>query len=163
MFYPMGIFCFILWEYLGLRAWEAASQVTLRELRWGSERRSLLYRSFATTELQKASKDDVIYFWLYWVFVAALGLSLIVMSSVCSWLGCTGFSLKWLLSLQSVGARCVGFGSCGFWALERGLCSCGTVVAARGCSGCGSSSGTQDQWLWCVGFVGLWRLPGLGI
>ena len=37
--------CFIWWEYLGLQALMAASQVTLRELLRGAAR---LYRSFAT-------------------------------------------------------------------------------------------------------------------
>ena len=39
----------------------------------------------------------IMYFWLYWVFVAAHGLSLVV-----------GFLSWWLLSLQSTGSRCAG-------------------------------------------------------
>ena len=53
-----------------------------------------------------------IYFWLCWVFVAARGLSLVVVSG--------GYSL-----LQCTGSRCAGFSSCGLWALERRLSSCG--------------------------------------
>ena len=41
-------------------------------------------------------------------------------------LRCVGFSLRWFLLLQSMGSRCVGFSSCGSWALERRLSSCGT-------------------------------------
>ena len=55
----------------------------------------------------------LIYFWLHWVFVAARGLSLVVMSGGYSSLQCTGFSLQWLLLLWSTGSRCAGFSSCG--------------------------------------------------
>ena len=44
-----------------------------------------------------------IYFWLRWVFVAVRGLSLVVASGGYSSLRCTGFSLRWLLLLQSTG------------------------------------------------------------
>ena len=47
------------------------------------------------------------------VFVAACGLSLVVASGGYSSLGCAGFSLQWLLLLQSKGSRCMGFSSCG--------------------------------------------------
>ena len=53
------------------------------------------------------------YFWLHWVFVAACGLSLVAASSGYSSLRCAGFSLRWLLLLQSTGSRSVGFSSCG--------------------------------------------------
>ena len=36
-------------------------------------------------------------FWLCWVFVAARGLSLVVVSGVCPSLQCAGFSLRCLL------------------------------------------------------------------
>ena len=39
----------------------------------------------------------IIYFWLCWVFVAAHGLSLVVVSGGYSSLRCAGFSLRWLL------------------------------------------------------------------
>ena len=48
-------------------------------------------------------------FWLHWVFVAALGLSLVVAREVYSSLRCAG-----------------GFSCCGARALERRLSSCGT-------------------------------------
>ena len=51
-----------------------------------------------------------IYFWLHWVFVAARRLSLVVRSG--------GFSLRWLLLLQSTGSRRAGFSSCGTWAQQ---------------------------------------------
>ena len=50
---------------------------------------------------------------VFWVFVAACGLSLVGPSGVYSSLQCVGFSLRWLLLLQSMGSRCVGFTSCG--------------------------------------------------
>ena len=56
-----------------------------------------------------------IYFWLHWVFVAARGLSLVVASGGYSLLWCMGFSLWWLLLLQSMGSRHTGFSSCGMW------------------------------------------------
>ena len=43
-------------------------------------------------------------------------------------LWCAGFSLRWLLLLRSTGSRCVGFSSCGSWALERRLSSCGSLA-----------------------------------
>ena len=66
------------------------------------------------------------YFWLHWVFVAACGLSLVAVRGGYSLLQCTGFSLPWLLLLQSMGSRCTGFSSCGSQVLERRLSSCGT-------------------------------------
>ena len=64
------------------------------------------------------------YFWLCWVSVAA---------RVCLWLQSTGFSLQWLLLLQSVGSRASGLSSCGSWTLEHRLNRCGawTQLAAR--------------------------------
>ena len=58
----------------------------------------------------------LIYFWLHWVFVAEPGLSLVVASEGYSSSRCTGFSSQWLLLLQSMGSRHVGFSSCGMWA-----------------------------------------------
>ena len=46
-----------------------------------------------------------IYFWLCWVFVAARGLSLVAARGGYSSLRCAGFSLRWLLLLQSSGSR----------------------------------------------------------
>ena len=60
--------------------------------------------------------SNFIYFWLRWVFVAARGLSLVGASGGYSSLQCVGFSLRWLLLLQSMSSRCVGFSSCGMWA-----------------------------------------------
>ena len=55
-------------------------------------------------------------FWLRWVFVAARGLSLVAASGGYSSLRCAGFSLQWLLLLQSMASRHAGFRSCGRWA-----------------------------------------------
>ena len=57
-----------------------------------------------------------VFFWLRWVFVAARRLSLVAASRGDSSLRCTGFSLWWLLLLQSTGSRHVGFSSCSPWA-----------------------------------------------
>ena len=55
-----------------------------------------------------------IYFWLHWVFIAVHGLSVVVASRGYYYsLGCVGFSLQWLLLLQSTGSRDTGFSSCG--------------------------------------------------
>ena len=51
-----------------------------------------------------------IYFWLHWVFVAVRGLSLVAASGGYSSLRCTGFSLQWLLLLQSTGSVVVACG-----------------------------------------------------
>ena len=63
-----------------------------------------------------------IYFWLRWVFVDAHGLSLVAVSgSYCS-LWWAGFSLEWLLLLQSTGSGRPCASSCGTWAqLLRGM------------------------------------------
>ena len=68
-------------------------------------------------------------FWLRLVFVATLGLSLVAASGGYSSLQCMGFSLRWLLLLQSTGCRHAGsvvvacrLSSCGAWAsLLRGM------------------------------------------
>ena len=65
------------------------------------------------------------YLWLSWVFVAMHGLSLVAASGRYSSLRCRGFSLRWLLLLQSTGSRHVGFSSCGSRALDSRLSSCG--------------------------------------
>ena len=61
--------------------------------------------------------------WLHWVFAAARGLSLVAVSGGYSLLRDAGFSLWWLLLLQSTGSRRAGFSSCGTQA---------SVVVARG-------------------------------
>ena len=66
-----------------------------------------------------------IYFWLRWVFIAAHRLSLVAVSRGYSSLRCAGFSLQWLLLLQSTGSRHAGFSSCDSRALECRLSSCG--------------------------------------
>ena len=63
------------------------------------------------------------------------GLSLAVVSGCYSSLWCTGFSLWWLLLVQSTGSRCMGFSSCGSRALEA-----------------------LAQQLWRTGLVALWHV-----
>ena len=50
----------------------------------------------------------LIYLWLRWVFVAARGLSLVAASWGYSLLQCTGFSLRWLLLVWSMGSKHMG-------------------------------------------------------
>ena len=54
-----------------------------------------------------------IYLWLCWVFAASCRLSLVAARRGYSLLWCVGFSLRWLLLLQSTGSRRAGFSSCG--------------------------------------------------
>ena len=76
----------------------------------------------------------VLYFWLNWVFVAAHGISLVAASGGYSFLQCVGFSLWWLLLLQSMSCRIqasvvVVHGlSCGLWHLL--VLGMGTVFPA---------------------------------
>ena len=74
------------------------------------------------------------------VFVAACGLSLAAASGGYSSLWCAGFSLQWLLLLQSTGSRHVGS-----VAVARGLYSAGSVAVVNGLS-CSVACGTfPDQ------------------
>ena len=82
------------------------------------------------------------FFWLCCIFIA-------VHAGYSSW-QCTGFSLQWLLLLQSTGSRHTGFSSCGAWAqqlqhegsvvMARSLQSSGSVVVAHGLS-CSAACG----------------------
>ena len=76
-----------------------------------SSRHALWLEGFFFNTIKK--KFIYTYFWLHWVFVAARGLSLVAASGGCSSLHCAGFSLRWLLLLQSTGSRHTGFSSCG--------------------------------------------------
>ena len=67
----------------------------------------------------------IYYLWLFWVSIAARGLSLVSASGSYSSLRCVGLSLRWLLLLRSTGSRQTGFSSCGSQALQRRLSSCG--------------------------------------
>ena len=78
-----------------------------------------------------------IYFWLCWVFIAARGLSLVAVSGGYSLLLCTGFSLRWLLLLQTRGSRHAGFSSCGLQSQQLWL----------------TSPRAQAQELWRTGLV----------
>ena len=74
-----------------------------------------------------------IYFWLCWVFVAVCGLSLVAASGGYSSLRCMGFSLQWLLLLQST--------ALGTWAsvvVAHGLSSCGLQTVEHRLSSCGA-------------------------
>ena len=67
------------------------------------------------------------------------GFSLVASSGGYSLLRCVGFSLRWLLLLQSTGSRHVGFRSCGKWAQQLWL----------------AGSRAQAQELWRTGLVAL--------
>ena len=64
-----------------------------------------------------------IYFWPCLFFIAVHGLSLITVSRGYSSSQCLRFLSPWLLFLQSLGSRCVGFSSCNTqvrWLWHRG-------------------------------------------
>ena len=86
------------------------------------------------------------YLWLFWVFslVASSGRLLFLA------LQQTGFSLQWLLSLQSTGCRCTGFSGCGTWAPH--LQFPGPAVALQHAGSSWTRSGTR------VSCIGRWIL-----
>ena len=66
-----------------------------------------------------------IYFWLGWVFIAVQTFLWSQGAGATPQLQCVGFSLRWLLSLQSTCSRYTDFCGCNSWALEHRLSSCG--------------------------------------
>ena len=93
-------------------------------------------------------------FWLCWVFAAACRLSLVAVSRGYSLLCYAGFSLQWLLLLQSMHSRCFSFSGCGLWALEGQLSGCG-MWASLPLWHIGSSQ--IRDWT-CVPRIGRWIL-----
>ena len=89
------------------------------------------------------------YLWLCWIFIAGHGLSLVTVSKGSSSLQCAGFSLWWLLLLQTTGSRPKGFRSCSLQAQELRL-------QALECKP--NSWGSRAQLL-----CGMWDPPGPGI
>ena len=83
----------------------------------GSPGRWLLIDSSASSSFLK----KINYFWQRWVFIAVRGLSLVAAVGGYSLLWCAGFSLQWLLLLQSTGSRRMGFSSCGMQAQQLWL------------------------------------------
>ena len=71
----------------------------------------------------------LIYFWLHWIFIALLGLALVVVSRGLSLLWCLAL-LRWLLSLWSMGCRHMGLSSCCTQTPELGLSSCSSDPVA---------------------------------
>ena len=61
--------------------------------------------SMGEISLKTSFKKKKYLFWVHWVSVAAHGLSLAVVSGGCSSFQSMGFSLWWLLLLQSTGSR----------------------------------------------------------
>ena len=70
-------------------------------------------------------KKMLFIYWLCWVFVAVSGLSLAESRGGCSLVAVRRFLMQWLLLLQSMGSRHVGFSSCS----------------------------ARAQYLWCTGLV----------
>ena len=109
-------------DYQGARGsrgrWEAGCQ------------KSHLYRASLSFFLRDKLKHSP--FRLIDWFLVSLGLCCYAQAlSSCSEQGlpslwCASFSLLWLLSSWSTGARHAGFSSCGSWALECRLGSCGS-------------------------------------
>lgn len=81
--------------------------------RWGVRKRMHAEKTRGRKQAWKIG--TLVFFWI-WVFVAALRLPLVALSRGFSLLWRAGFSLLWLLSVQSTGSRCSGFNSCGPWA-----------------------------------------------
>ena len=68
---------------------------------------------------------EIIYFWLFCVFVAAHGLSLFAATGGYSLVGVHWLLMQWLLSLHSTGFRACGLSGCSSQALEYlGFSSC---------------------------------------
>ena len=70
-----------------------------------------------TLDINARTKIIKLFLFIYlflaaWVFVATHRLSLVAASGGYSSLWCAGFSLWWLLLLQSMGSRHMGFSSC---------------------------------------------------
>ena len=87
-------------------------------------------------------------FLIIWVFVAAWGLSLVVVSRGYSLLQFTGFSFRWLLLLQSTGFRHMGFGSCSPGALGYvGFSSCGTQAQKLSHMGSVAPHHVESSWM----------------
>ena len=82
---------------------------------------------------------------IYLFFLAVRGLSLLAASRGSSLLWCAGFSLQWLLLLQSTGSRQMGSSSCSMSAQQ--LWPTGLVALRRV-----ASSLTRDQTcIFCIG------------
>ena len=82
-----------------------------------------MYLPFALIPIfKKIFFNLCIYFWLHWVFVAVLRLSVVAASGGYSSLRRAGLSLRWLLLSRSTGSWRAGFSSCGTRAqLLRGV------------------------------------------
>ena len=95
-----------------------------------------LYSTFERKRIKEKPTKMWTYFiylfiYLFNLFLTVLGLrccaraSLVASSGGYSLLRCAGFSLWWLLLLQSTGSRCTVFSSCGSQALECRVSRCG--------------------------------------
>ena len=73
------------------------------------------------------------------------GFSLVVTSRGSSLATSTGFSLQWLLSLQSVGSDHMSFSSCSSQAIESRLNVCGALVQLSCSTACGTFSDQRSD------------------
>ena len=116
-------------------------------------------------------KRCISFFLIKKIFFGCIGssllcrLSLVVVSGGYSSLRCMGFSLRWLLLLQSMGSRRAGFSSCSTRAQQlqhaghrahgfQQLQHVGPLVAEHGLSSCSARAQLLH---------GMWDLPGAGI
>ena len=76
----------------------------------------LLKKQFKNTLLFKIKFIYLFIFGNVGSSLLPVGFSLVAASGGYSSLRCMGFSLGWLLLLQSTGSRHAGFSSCGTWA-----------------------------------------------
>ena len=79
---------------------------------------------------QVGYSTTVLFYFLFFGCIGSLllrgGFSLVVVSGDYSLLQFAGFSLQWLLLLQSMGSKHASFSSCGSRAPEHRLSSCGS-------------------------------------
>lgn len=124
--------------------WKLWLSMKLIKFRKSLNEKILLKDQFLCILLCYAFKN-VYFLWLYWVFVAVHGLSLVVMSRGYSLfvVFIMVWSLLWLLTkVDSFAVEALGFmsfsdcgtrlSSCSSWALDRSLSSCGTQPLSHG-------------------------------
>ena len=110
-------------------------QLMLRSVYWGHNRLPVLFCLFLKKKHFWAAIELYFFYINFFLIYFSFGcvgssllcvFSLVAASGGYSSLRCLGFSLRWLLLLQSMGSRHTGFSSCGLRAPEHRLSSCGT-------------------------------------
>ena len=105
--------------------WRVWSRRKRSGFKMATESKEGSYSLHALSYLKGRGENQLSFFWLCCVFIAARRPSLVVASRCYSSLRCVGFSLQWLLFLRSTGSRNVGLSSCGSRAPEHRLSSSG--------------------------------------